>query len=262
MVRKQAVKSKSNRKTPQRRRKQQQSYESEMAEKRRQEFDPKKWEAALSHKLQMSVFTQGKYDPGANIIKNLKRSDIGIFIGDTETSVTLKPLQNPDERGSFGFIGVFALVSSDAMFIPGTLVLRFNANKLGDVARETLRLFRWNEDLLTFQKIFTTDVSNNGSDYVWGRITLPGKYAIIGLNSHPLVIRTAKISALLDDLMSGLNAQSKRQLQERICNLILNSAELNKAIEAPEVFKALIRGSAEQGFPHPLNTRKRNRGEF
>jgi len=42
--------------------------------------------------------------------------------------------------------------------------------------------------------IGSSQVSENG-DYVWGRITSPGKYAIIGLNAHPLVIRTAKVAA-------------------------------------------------------------------
>ncbi len=238
----------------------QQLNEFELADKRNREFDPIKWEAAMSHKHQMRSFTHGNYDPGANMIKNLKQSNIGLFIGNTDTPVTVKSSQNPDEKGSFGFIGVFALVSSNSTFIPGTLVLRFDARKLGSVARKTLRLFRWDENSLSFQKIFTSDVSNNESDYVWGRITLPGKYAIIGLHSHPLVIRTAKISAILSDLMSGLNPEIQKHLQERICKLILHSPELRKAIEEPGALKALIRGSAEQGFPDPMNAWKPNPG--
>jgi photosystem II stability/assembly factor-like uncharacterized protein len=251
----------SNRKysSPRPRRKQERS-EFKFAQKRAQEFDPKKWEAAISHKYQMSIFSHGNYDPAASVVKNLKQSDIGLFIGNVDNSVSVEPTQNPDERGSFGFIDVFALVSSNSSFIPGTLVLRFDAKKLGSVARETLRLFRWDEDSRSFKKIFTSDVSNNVVDYVWGRITLPGKYAIIGLHSHPLVIRTAKISQVLSDLMSGLNPELQRKLQERICKLILHSPELRQAIEEPDVLKALIQGSAEQGFPNPLNAWKPNPG--
>lgn len=130
------------------------------------------------------------------------------------------------------------------------------------VARETLRLFRWDENMQSFQNIFSSGVRNYGNDYVWGRITLPGTYAIIGLQSHPLVIRTAKIFAILSDLMNELKPEVRKRLHERICKLILHSPELYKAIEEPKVLNALILGSAEQGFPDPTNGWSRNRRGF
>lgn len=240
--------------------------EFELVEEHMAKFDPNRWESSMTHKNQMSIFTSGVYKPDENILRNFglnNNNDIGLFVGNANDIVTVERTKNPDERGSFGFIGVFALVSSNSTSIPGTLLLRFDHNRLGSVAPETLRLFRWDEDFQSFQKVFTSGVSNNnGVDYVWGRISLPGKYAIIGLHSHPLVIRTAKISAILSDLMYGLKPDLQKHLQERICKLILHPSELRQAIEEPEVIRALIQGSAEQGFPDPLNARKPNPGGF
>jgi hypothetical protein len=224
--------------------------EFEMVQKQLESFDPRKWEEAIDHKRQMSIFTDDSHDPDAKILKKLKPNDIGLFAGDVNDIVTVEPSENPDENGSFGFVGSFANVSSNLTFIPGTLILRFNPKQLGSVARGTLRLFWWNETTQSFQMIGSSHVSENG-DYVWGRITSPGKYAIIGLNAHPLVIRTAKVGAVLSDLMSSLTPDLQRELQERICKLILKFPEMHKAIEEPQVLKSLIQGSIGQGFPNP-----------
>ena len=235
--------------------------EFEIVKDHMKKFDAKRWETSMAYKRELNTFAPGIYQPDQSILEKLKPNDIGLFIGDANDAVSVERTKNPDEKGSFGFIGVFAVVLSNSTFIPGTLVLRFDRNRLESVARNTLRLFRWDENLQSFHKVFSSDVSNqSGGDYVWGRITLPGKYAVIGLHSHPLVIRTAKISAILSDLMSGLNTQVRKHLQEKICNLVLHSTELRKAIEEPKVLKALIQGSTEEGFPDPRNAWKPNPG--
>ena len=237
--------------------------EFDMAKEQMRKFDPKSWELSMADKEQMSVFALSSYEPDLNILENLRyNKGIGLFVGDANDIVTVKRTENPDENGSFGFVSVFVQVSSNSTFIPGTLFLRFDHNKLGGVARETMRLFRWDENIQSFQTVFSSGVSKNEGDYVWGRITLPGIYAIVGLHSHPLVIRTAKIFAILSDLLHGLKPELQKCLQERICKLILNSPELDKAIEEPKVLSDLILGSAEQGFPDPLNAWKHNKGGF
>jgi hypothetical protein len=239
------------------------SQEFEMANEHMQKFDPKMWESAIAFKRQMSIFAPRDYEPDERTLKNLKHSkNIGLFIGESNENVTLEPTKNPSQKGSFGFIRIFARAISNSTFIPGILILRFDNNKLGSVARETLRLFRWDENSQSFQKVFASDVSNSEHNYVWGRITQPGIYAIIGLNSHPLVIRTAKIFSILSDVMFGLKPETKKHLQEKICKLILQSAELRQTIEDPEALKALMLGSAVQGFPDPLNAWKKNPGGF
>jgi hypothetical protein len=256
--------SRASRKQQRRRRsrKQDQS-EFHIAKEQMDKFDPRSWELSMAIKRQMNIFAPRSYQPDKKILEKLSnRKDIGLFIGDGKYTVTVSPTESPDEKGSFGFIDVFARVWSNSTFIPGTLVLRFDNNRLRGVARETLRLFRWDENLQSFQNVSRSGVSNYGNHFVWGRITLPGTYAIIGLQSHPLVVRTAKIFALLSDLMGGLKPHVRKRLHERICKLLLHSPELNKAIEEPEVLNALILESAEQGLPNPMNGWSRSHGGF
>ena len=67
----------------------------------------------MAIKKQMNIFAPSSYDPDKNILEKLRNSkDIGLFIGDGKYIVTVKPTENPDEKGSFGFIGVFVHVSS------------------------------------------------------------------------------------------------------------------------------------------------------
>src|SRR6185436_16470359 len=143
--------------------------------------DSSKWEKAIEYKTKMEKFGSENYDPGAGIFGKIGIDENGLFIGDTEFHVTVKTAQNPDENGSFGFAGSFASVLSENTFIPGTLALLFDPDKLGNVARDTLRLFIWEEKSKLFQLIYCSGVSTEGA-YVWGRITKPGLYAIIGLN--------------------------------------------------------------------------------
>jgi hypothetical protein len=77
-----------------------------------EKFDPKRWEASIASKKQMSVFIASSYEPDKNVLDMIKRSnDIGIFIGNPNDVVSVKPCENPDENDSVGYASVFAAVS-------------------------------------------------------------------------------------------------------------------------------------------------------
>ena len=203
-----------------------------MANEHMQKFDPKVWESAIAFKRHMSAFEPRDYEPDEATLENLKYSKkIGVFVGDSRENVTLAGTKNPSQYGSFGYTGIFASVSSNSTFIPGILVLRFDENKLGSIAREALRLFRWDESSKSFHKVFNSDVTNSKHNYVWGRITQPGIYAIIGLNSHPLVIRTAKILSVLSDVTMGLNLKLRNSCKKRSVGLYYNLLNYAKQLK-------------------------------
>src|SRR5438128_4002055 len=83
--------------------------EFEMITKHMQKFDPKRWETSMAYKRQMDISTPRLYEPDASILEKLRRSnDIGLFVSDANDTVSIEPTENPDEKGSLGFIGIFA----------------------------------------------------------------------------------------------------------------------------------------------------------
>jgi photosystem II stability/assembly factor-like uncharacterized protein len=217
-------------------------------------FDPKAWEKSIEIKRKMGEFTSASYDPKEEVLSEREDNNkkVGVFIGELKSKITIQSSKNPNENGSFGFIDTFAEITSEESFIPGILVLFFNPKNLKMVSRDTLRLFRWDEKLQVFLKINCSGIGSD-RDYVWGRITQPGIYAIIGLNSHPLLSRTIKMSVILAQLMRRLDHGTNKQLQQKILDLAIRSPELSKAIQDPEVLEGLIQDSWIQGLPDPLN---------
>ncbi len=231
----------------------------EELEKRRAQFDPRMWMAALNQKRQMDDFVQGTYDPGSSAFSKLQSVEVGLFLSDRKDKVVVQPDKNLDEGGSFGFVGSFAQVSADSSYIPGTLILRFDAGNLHGVARDTLSLFIWNERTNSYRIVSKSGVGAKG-DYVWGRVTEPGRYAVVGLHAHPLIARTNRIAETLSDLTRGLDPDLRTKIGKRVCNLILDIPELRKAIEEPQTLENLVAGSLVQGLPNPLQAWKPNPG--
>jgi hypothetical protein len=189
-------------------------------------------EKSMDYKLSMENFSAGDYDPGKNIVEKAENK-IGLFVDDEKRDdiVTVHQEVNPYQGISFGFIDCFARVLSESSFLSGTLILRYDPKKLGNVERDTLRLFEWNEDNKFFQIVEPSAVGREGH-YVWGRITLPGVYAVIGLNSDPRIRMMLKIIAENKDQLKTLEPEVQKGFFYDICKVILGSDhELSKALK-------------------------------
>jgi len=179
------------------------------------------WEKAMSVKLNMNSFPLEDYDPGKNTLEKAENK-FGLFVDDNkgDSIVSVSEVVNPYKGISFGFIECFARVSSTSSSISGTLVLRIDQNKLGKVERESLRLFKWNEDLKFFQLVELSAVGRE-DDYVWGRITSPGIYAVIGLNSEPSKSRLLKTISNNMEQLKTLKAEKQKAFLHELAKSIL-----------------------------------------
>ena len=236
-----------------------QEFESKMAKEKRDAFDPKQWMANLEHKRQMDSFVPGTYDPGSSIVNELQKYQAGLFISDGKDEAYVNVDKNPNEYGSFGFVGDVVYVKSESSFLVGTLVLPFDSKQLGGVDRGSLRLFYWDDQMESFRLVPHSGVGSK-DDYVWGRISKPGRYTIIGLHSHPLVIRTILVTTALGDLMSTLKPELQKKIHDKICNLLLGDDEVREAINDPQVLDRLILTSLAQDLPDPQQVWKPNPG--
>jgi len=146
-------------------------------------FDSERWKKNIDEKLLMDNVGPGDYDPGNKTLEKNK-GDFGTFLNDEggHYIVTIESDSNTHRGTSFGFVDCFVRVSSQSSFISGTLVLKYDKDKLGSVERDTLRIFKWNDSNEYFQLVEMSAAGRDG-EYVWARITSPGRYAIIGLNT-------------------------------------------------------------------------------
>ena len=212
-------------------------------------FDPKRWEQAIEFKRRMPHLAVGTQDPGPAILDEFETSEVGGFISKEFTSVHLRLGENPNEKGSFGFVGSYAAVEAEGS-LDGLLALRFDPAKLGWVVRESLRLFRWDESTERFLMIPGSDVSRVG-DYVFGQISQPGLYAIIGVHAHPLVLGTIWVFCNFRDLIHAIPSEMGRDFQDRICQLILCAPDLMNVMKDPSVFQESARANGWEGFLPP-----------
>jgi hypothetical protein len=157
-------------------------------------------------------------------VREAARSHKTAFLPDEEgLHVEVQPIRNPQPRGSLGFVGAFADVKAEEASISGTLVLRLEPKRLGAVAPSSLRLFRWEPQAKLFTLVERSGIGDEG--YVWGRITTPGRYAVIGLNTDPLVLATIQTLAAARDL-PDFGKEPGGALHRRICELVVCAPEL------------------------------------
>jgi photosystem II stability/assembly factor-like uncharacterized protein len=157
-------------------------------------------------------------------LREAARSQPAAFLPDEEgLRVDVRPVRNPQPRASLGFVGVFADVTAEETSISGTLVLRVESSRLGTVAPESLRLFRWEAQAKRFTLVEPSG-PGDGS-FVWGRITTPGRYAVIGLNVDPSVLATIRTLAAVRDL-PDIDKEPGGALHRRICELVVCAPEL------------------------------------
>ena len=139
--------------------------------------------------------------------------------GDTLTPVAFR---SPPKSATFGWVEAHAEIKGGPGGISGVLVLAVDSNTRGTVDPTSLRIFRWNSDERRF-----TLVESSGCDdgaLVWGRIDAAGKYAAIGLNTHPAALATIRMLAAMREL-PGMAEAERGALHEQVCELLLCSAE-------------------------------------
>jgi hypothetical protein len=194
-------------------------------------FNSEQWEKDMNHKLFMENFVPKDYDPGKNISEKIK-NNFGVFLNDekSEDVVTVERDSDRYQGISFGFIDCFAHVSSQSSFLSGTLVLKYDPKKLGSIERDTLHLFKWNESDKFFQLIEPSGVGRDG-EYIWARITSPGRYSVIGLNSDPAKMIMLRILSSTTDLLKGLKPEVQKEFLYNIAKMIIGSDPIGEAFK-------------------------------
>jgi hypothetical protein len=231
--------------------------EAQAALERREGFDPAAWEAALEEKAALSQAPEPRPpDLDDETVERLRESGAILLADDGERpGAEVRLVENPEPRGSFGFVGAFAEVHAADDFGGGTLALALDPKQVRAVLQETLRLFRWNADEERFRKVEPSGVAGDGS-HVWGRIGAPGVYAVIGLHADPLVLHTVKTFCGLGGFMATLEPRRRESLQRDFCQLILCAGDLREALAGPGAVEALMTGvfgvGANELPPPPL----------
>lgn len=213
------------------------------------EFNTERWLSAQKFKTQNLSKLHLDNDPGPKLLKGLKGKSIGILQIEGKT-VSVTTCKNPAPNLSFGYISVFADVKVPEQCVSATLTLQFNSKKLGWVARESLRLFRFDSKSKQFYMAPFTNVSQYG-DYVWGNITQSGTYAIIGVHSHPAVLGTIRTICRFSSLSSFLSNDLQTLLRNRICAVILCPPDAFDIMFDPEFLDRFDRHGSANGYPMP-----------
>jgi photosystem II stability/assembly factor-like uncharacterized protein len=222
----------------------------EMVRRHEEHFDPKRWQQAMDHKRQMPRPPFDTPDPGPAVLQKLKAKDVGIFIGNQNRKASVRASRNPQKNGSFGFVGSFATVAAKAHFLDGILVLRFNRKKLGWVDRESLRIFRWDEKAKQFLKVPGSCVGLE-RDYVYARISRPGQYSIIGINTYPAVLQTIKAFHGMRGVLDAVPSDLADAIRSRLCQVLLCDSGFMRAMRDLSLVRELARIGARDGFSMP-----------
>ncbi|HEY7112961.1 MAG TPA: galactose oxidase-like domain-containing protein [Thermoanaerobaculia bacterium] len=162
------------------------------------------------------------------------------------------PAENPDPRGSFGYVGSFALLHDHDVGDqgPGTLVFPIDAKAIGGVARGTLRIFRWIEKARRWTLVPRT-APGQTRDYVWALIdpAAPGLYGLIGVHGDPLVARTLALHAAIRGAAEALGKELGREVLRRTCGMLLCDPAARKRIADREIYRALVEDNHRIGLP-------------
>lgn len=221
-------------------------HEGEIALNAIKNFDTVGWRTAVAGRRAMTRFSPVNFDPGPMALKMAK--GLGVFVREEvfEGKATVHEIGNPAQRSSFGFVGGCVRLQSKSSVLSGTLLMPFRADKLGAVARETLRMFIWNEDNRRFEIVPWSGVAQAG-DYVWGRVVQPGVYAVIGLNMDPRILRTIFVFKEMKGFIANLGSKEAEVFRGRICQLILCTPG-NAVLEA-NAYGAMLTEQANLGYP-------------
>jgi outer membrane protein assembly factor BamB len=130
--------------------------------------------------------------------------------------LSLKPARNPIPKSTFGDVGAFYQVRASRPFSNALLEIPYSRARAKRVDEHTLRLFRWDESSGSLILV-DTSVVDVERRIVWGRISEPGLYGLIGLPSDANILRTLGIFSLF----SAAELIDSPELIPPICGLIL-----------------------------------------
>ena len=188
-------------------------------------------------------------DPGAALAA---RGDgaVGGFLPRRSDDVqwSLRAADNPAPLGSFGFIGTFAQLQLESPAW-GTLALRFDGESLGSVARDSLRMFWWDEGTGIYRLVPVSGPGRDG-DYVWALVSRLGLYAVIGVNADPLVVRTLATLAAFSKVAAGLSGERRTELYRDICGIVLCPPR-DFWSEGAAQWQGLVQEQGTLGWPTP-----------
>ncbi len=221
-----------------------------MIRAQQESFDGRRWEKASEQKRAMPRGLPELEDPGPRAFGNAPARSRGIFLASGGGKAEVSPWDRPVARGSFGFVGAFARLTSGARKLRGTLVLRFDAKKLGYVSRDTLRLFRYDDKRKEYDLIADSAVSRAG-DYVYGDVSEAGSYAIIGVNTHPVLFFATRVLCDTSVVTAALPTETRDAISRRICQVILCAPDVWNAAADPAGIDRLTAMLTEAGVSIP-----------
>ncbi len=207
------------------------------------------FQQALRKNRVLPTYTSDSWDPGISIYRKIGKGHIGIFLAEQDM-IPVNQCKNPDDKGSLGYAGTFATVSTKAKAKSGTLILKFDGDKLGFIARASLRLFRYEKSLQRFAIVPRSGVGAD-ADYVWGRIDRDGLYALIGINTHPLAQHTLHMMRNAQPLMKAIGPEQQQLLRNRLCSVILCPSFFNESHFKPELLEKLDFMGSSFGYAMP-----------
>lgn len=186
-------------------------------------------------------------DPGPGIRARLGAT-YALYLAEAPGQVTIRRAKNPAPDGSFGYVDRFVTVRAAGEAFPrGKLVVGVDAEGLRTVDPETLRIFRWDEEAAGFE-VIARSAPGQTRDYVWGELTRPGLYGVVGIDAHPLVARTIGLLGYLEGLIA---LAPDDLLLPPICQLILCAPEVREAFLDVEALTRLAEDNRRLGLPGP-----------
>ena len=138
--------------------------------------------------------------------------------------VELQWSEPPQPQGSFGLVGDWAAVSANRIALSTRLLIPFQSDRLGWVKQQSLRLFRYDPQTRSFEKVETASIHRKRS-VIHATITKPGVYGLIGMHTHPLVREAIRILCAMLSRQPGLSLPERSAFREQVCDTILCDIE-------------------------------------
>ncbi|MGE5276820.1 MAG: galactose oxidase-like domain-containing protein [Acidobacteriota bacterium] len=187
-------------------------------------------------------------DPGPEQVEKSGGKKHPIFLPDGGSWSAPRSASNPSPKGSFGYVGSFVELPSDARgHRAGTLVFPILPERLGGVARGTLRVFRW--DAADRGWLPVRSAPGQTRDYVWARAGEPGIYGLIGLHTDPLIARTLGLLSLMRGWLETSAEGFGADLSEKTCRLLLCDPEARKRLRDLALYRALVEDNLRHNLP-------------
>jgi hypothetical protein len=192
-------------------------------------------------------------DPGPEQVEEAGQCECAAYRPDGGRWRHLEAAENPDPRGSFGYIDSFTEIpagSSDHHH-GGTLVFPVHSERLRGVAKETLRVYRWIPQEKGWELVPRSALGQTRA-YVWSRVSEPGIYGLIGVHSDPLIARTLGLIALMRGWLETPLEAFGPGLTEKLCGLLLCDPEERRRLKDPALYRALVEDNLRRNLPGTL----------